>query len=309
MSCASCGGPHSPWATDRLTLLLDRWGWDEQAAELLDGAALLVVDLDNFKRVNDRYGHPAGDAVLKAVADTLRATTRKGDLLGRYGGHGGDEFLVLLPGTSLSEAMGVAERIRVGVRGMRVFAGERTLSGISVSIGVAAGLLDLAALIAAADESLRSAKRSGRDRVGSGSWSRRRGVLAVVGAAAAAGLAIVAFTGEPRVTQEAAQAAAVAGPQPVLQPPAPSVQAPVASTVTVSRTVTALVPVPPPARPRTVQRTRTVPASPPASSPPASSPSAQPRELDAPQATRRRACVACEMLTTLMRNLEGRWPR
>ncbi len=300
MSCASCGGPEGLWATDRLTMLLDRWGWDEQAVTLLDGAALLVVDLDNFKRVNDRYGHPAGDAVLKAVADTLRATTRKGDLLGRYGGHGGDEFLVLLPSTSLNEAMGVAERIRLGIRGMKVSAGERVLSGISVSIGVAAGCSELDALIASADSSLRAAKRSGRDRVGSGSWARRRGVLAAVSAAAAVGVAVITFTGEPRVAQEVAAAL----PQPVLQPPSPSVLPPSAPpTVTVSKTVTALVPAPP-ARPRTVQRTRTVVAP-----PPASSPSAQPRGLEVPSPVARRRCQACDLIATMMRDLNGRLPR
>jgi PleD family two-component response regulator len=105
--CGTCGQPIGYWAVDRLTGLLDRWGWDTYAPETLRRAherrqplALLLLDLDHFKEINDRYGHVAGDMVLNAIAEVLRACCRENDVVGRYGGHGGDEFLVLLPTTN-----------------------------------------------------------------------------------------------------------------------------------------------------------------------------------------------------------------
>src|ERR1700756_685882 len=79
--CATCGQPLGYWAVDRLTGLLDRWGWDTYAPEALRGAherrqplALLLLDLDHFKAINDRYGHVAGDMVLHAVAEVLQGS-------------------------------------------------------------------------------------------------------------------------------------------------------------------------------------------------------------------------------------------
>jgi diguanylate cyclase (GGDEF)-like protein len=165
---------------DRLTGLWDRWGWDDQALRILEHArqrrqhlALLVMDLDRFKNINDEYGHLAGDTVLTVAADVLRTHTRPDDLIGRYGGHGGDEFLVLLPRTSRVDAAGIAERIRTGIGSgtLAVTAtfGAATLSGLTASIGVAAGIpntdLTLHDLILRADAALQHAKRNGRDRI------------------------------------------------------------------------------------------------------------------------------------------------
>ena len=101
--CTEAADPPTPWCgschVDKLTGLLDRWAWDTAAARSLAGngwPTLLLVDIDSFKTVNDLAGHQAGDAVLLAVANVLRASTRENDLLGRYGGHGGDKFMVLL---------------------------------------------------------------------------------------------------------------------------------------------------------------------------------------------------------------------
>jgi diguanylate cyclase (GGDEF)-like protein len=163
-----------------LTGLLDRWGWDEGAPRAFAGAeqrgepaALVIADLDHFKDINDKFGHVAGDAVLQQAADVLRATTRVHDLLGRYGGHAGDEFLALLPDTDLATAMSVARRIQNGIRSMRTRAhtdgGSVLITGCTVSIGVAARLTGqdgaLIDLLLAADAALREAKRSGRDQV------------------------------------------------------------------------------------------------------------------------------------------------
>jgi diguanylate cyclase (GGDEF)-like protein len=135
--------------------------------------ALIIADMDHFKGVNDRFGHVAGDAVLQQAASVLRATTRVHDLLGRYGGHAGDEFLALLPETNLATAMSVAGRIQYGIRAMQTRArtdrGSIVIAGCTVSIGVAArltgragGLIDL---LLAADAALREAKHAGRDQV------------------------------------------------------------------------------------------------------------------------------------------------
>jgi diguanylate cyclase (GGDEF)-like protein len=182
--CDTCGQPIGYWAIDRLTGVLDRWGWDTYAPEALRGAherrqplALLLLDLDHFKEVNDRYGHVAGDMVLHAVAEVLRASVRDQDIVGRYGGHGGDEFLVLLPMTNRDRAMAVAGRVLDGVKALQVGVpdvdrGTRTtLTGLTVSIGVALyvparGIEPvIEELVLAADAALLTAKREGRDTV------------------------------------------------------------------------------------------------------------------------------------------------
>ncbi|MGB3437816.1 MAG: GGDEF domain-containing protein [Actinophytocola sp.] len=169
--------------TDPPTGLIERWHWDEVAAETVaqarvrgDSIALIMIDLDRFKDVNDSYGHLAGDTVLRGVADIIRDCSREGDLACRYGGSAGDEFLVLLPASQLDAALAVAERIRAGITGMSVTAKvtrevTTTIEGQTASIGVATyGLgdlveLDLEDLMLDADVSLRAAKRHGRDRI------------------------------------------------------------------------------------------------------------------------------------------------
>ncbi|WP_082373252.1 GGDEF domain-containing protein [Nocardia sp. NRRL S-836] len=173
--CGSCAQPVGAWATDRLTGLLGRWGWDDQAPALYRRAqrrweqvALLMIDLDRFKKINDDYGHPAGDVVLSDVADVLAAHTRSADLVCRYGG---DEFLVLLPRTTPGEAAVVAERVLRGIRALRTEITTNdgyglTLSGQTASIGVSAHVPGpddtLIDLVREADAALQRAKRGGR---------------------------------------------------------------------------------------------------------------------------------------------------
>lgn len=177
--CRSCGQP----LIDPPTGLIERWNWDDLAADILARArrqrrsvALLMIDLDRFKTVNDEHGHLAGDAVLRGVADVLRESSREGDLACRYGGTAGDEFLVLLPETLLDDALSVADRVRIGITAMTVTAKvargvSTTITGQTASIGVAAYCpsdlteLDLEDLLLDADVALRAAKRHGRDRV------------------------------------------------------------------------------------------------------------------------------------------------
>lgn len=154
---------------DRLTGLFNRNALEQRLSEL-DGQpcdpseglshAFLLCDLDHFKRVNDRFGHAAGDAVLQDVAYTMRAALRAGDSIYRVGG---EEILVMLPGAGDEEALEIAERLRMAVR-------ERRPVGVpvSLSIGVAvagAGELDTDDLLARADAALYGAKADGRDRV------------------------------------------------------------------------------------------------------------------------------------------------
>jgi diguanylate cyclase (GGDEF)-like protein len=179
--CLSCGQPVGYWSTDKLTGLLDRWGWDDEAEQILRDArrqghsvSLLIIDLDYFKRVNDELGHLAGDTVLRFTAMTIRSAIRSHDLAGRYGGHAGDEFLVLLPGVGVDVAVALAERVRVNIRTMRLpfrdIAGATVeISGQTASIGLAGGSLvhgtDLHTLLLQADSALREAKRHGRDQI------------------------------------------------------------------------------------------------------------------------------------------------
>jgi diguanylate cyclase (GGDEF)-like protein len=176
--CGSCGQVIS----DAPTGLLERTHWDDQAVRAVARArnrgssiALIMIDLDRFKDVNDHYGHIAGDAILRGTADVIRESSRDG-VACRYGGSAGDEFLVLLPDTTLEEALEVAERVRAGITGMSVTAKvTRTLSatieGQTASIGVATycagdlAELDVEDLMLDADVALRAAKRHGRDRI------------------------------------------------------------------------------------------------------------------------------------------------
>jgi diguanylate cyclase (GGDEF)-like protein len=153
-------------STDALTGLLNHGAMqvrvrEEVARAARDGQPLccVLIDLDDFKRVNDERGHPAGDALLRRVADALRAEVRPYDHLARYGG---DEFVIVLPGTSEAAARAVAERVRA-----RVHAGTPGEAGSDCSIGVSAwdAAMDADALLAAADRALLLAKRTGKGRV------------------------------------------------------------------------------------------------------------------------------------------------
>jgi diguanylate cyclase (GGDEF)-like protein len=133
-----------------------------QAASGRDGLshALLLCDLDHFKRVNDQLGHAAGDAVLQDVAYTMREELRAGDSIYRVGG---EEILIVLPSAGEDDAVDIAERLRLAVR-------ERRPVGVpvTVSIGVAVSLpgpVDTDDMIARADAALYSAKAEGRDMV------------------------------------------------------------------------------------------------------------------------------------------------
>jgi diguanylate cyclase (GGDEF)-like protein len=126
--------------------------------------SLLVLDVDHFKSVNDRFGHAAGDTVLTSVAATLSAAVRTGDTAARLGG---EEFVLVLPGAGRDQAVERAEQVRRQVAAVRhVLDGDDV--GVTVSIGVAvcpADGSDPAALLRAADQALYTAKATGRDRV------------------------------------------------------------------------------------------------------------------------------------------------
>lgn len=125
--------------------------------------SMLLLDADHFKQVNDRWGHPAGDAVLRALAQALRDGTRSLDVAGRLGG---EEFGVLLPGADEATAVAVAERLRRTIAALRIPWRDDALE-IRVSIGVASWDEDLGPddIVELADQALYQAKQQGRDRV------------------------------------------------------------------------------------------------------------------------------------------------
>ncbi|HEX8941459.1 MAG TPA: diguanylate cyclase [Candidatus Limnocylindrales bacterium] len=126
-------------------------------------AALVLVDLDRFKRINDRFGHDAGDDALRAFVDACRPLLRPDDLFGRLGG---EEFVIVLPGADLAEGERVAERLRVATRDLTV-SSERGAIHFTASFAVTAagGRDSLETLVRRADGALYRAKRNGRDRV------------------------------------------------------------------------------------------------------------------------------------------------
>jgi diguanylate cyclase (GGDEF)-like protein len=126
--------------------------------------AIVVADLDWFKDINDRYGHPAGDGVLRKFGTLLGETVRDVDLAGRWGG---EEFLLILPGTDLEGGAEVAERIRIALAGRMMVAVDGTPIPVTASFGVAATppAKTASELFAAADSAMYEAKRAGRNRV------------------------------------------------------------------------------------------------------------------------------------------------
>lgn len=126
--------------------------------------SLMMIDVDDFKAINDQYGHPVGDLVLKNIADTLRSRIRVFDTIARYGG---EEFVVVMPGASADDAMIAAERLRIAVTDMRFSPTPGVEAKLTVSIGIA--LADgphctAETLLQAADHAMYQAKRAGRNR-------------------------------------------------------------------------------------------------------------------------------------------------
>lgn len=161
--------------TDQLTGLYNRRYLASHLSAMFDRAfwtgrplSVMILDLDHFKTVNDTYGHDAGDKVLQAFADRMRASVRGIDLACRYGG---EEFLIAMPDTEKLEAQIVAERLRLDIASRRVVLnGGRDELQVTVSIGIAStedGPKDDSAqkLIKRADKALYEAKAQGRDRV------------------------------------------------------------------------------------------------------------------------------------------------
>ena len=150
---------------DPLTTLANRRHFYAAAAEArANTLAVIILDIDHFKAVNDTHGHAAGDRVLHAVAAVIRENVRPGDTPCRYGG---EEFAVLLPGTGLLGAATLGERLRARI-GAESIATEHGPLSVSVSVGIAAADGEAAAvdaLLDRADQALYQAKDGGRDRV------------------------------------------------------------------------------------------------------------------------------------------------
>jgi diguanylate cyclase (GGDEF)-like protein len=157
---------------DLLTGVLNRQALLARLETELDRAAryghqlsVVLIDLDNFKRLNDSHGHAAGDVVLHGVAQALQENLRGVDVVGRYGG---EEFMVILPETDVDAAASLAEKLRRFVASLGVELEDGYLARITMSAGVAGGFgthLTLAALVRDADNALYGAKALGRDQV------------------------------------------------------------------------------------------------------------------------------------------------
>lgn len=161
--------------TDAKTGLFEPTFWAELTSDELDRArrlngtlGVLLLDLDHFKRVNDGYGHLAGDMVLRAVADSLKHSVRGHDMVGRYGG---EEFAIVLPGLGIDDVRAAAERVRTAIGALSVTVPDldgdtRVIRGLTASVGAAVFPdhgADRTSLLLAADAALYDAKTAGRD--------------------------------------------------------------------------------------------------------------------------------------------------
>ena len=157
---------------DSLTGVLNRRGLEDASIKMQDickrinlSMAVLLIDIDFFKKVNDTYGHLVGDDVLRHIAKTISGILRSSDVLGRYGG---EEFCAFLPNTTESDALGLAERIRAGIEATPIKLGLNMNLKTTVSIGVADSVragYDFKGLLATADSAMYGAKNAGRNRV------------------------------------------------------------------------------------------------------------------------------------------------
>jgi diguanylate cyclase (GGDEF)-like protein len=167
--------------TDQLTGLANRWTFDEELAlewrraeRVGDPLALVLVDIDNFKTINDTQGHQGGDEVLRKVGEVLTASVRQVDLVARYGG---EEFAVIVPETDLDGALDLAERLREALENHEMELENGASLSVTASFG-AAVKGDLAGgekLVAAADRELYEAKHSGKNRVAPAPAKKKRG--------------------------------------------------------------------------------------------------------------------------------------
>jgi diguanylate cyclase len=156
---------------DGLTGLCNRRFWDEQfvmeykrCMRSESPSTLIMLDIDNFKQVNDTYGHPAGDEVIKKLAEIIKKTTRETDFLGRYGG---EEFTMILPDTPVANVEFVAERIRRLVEKCTVVYDEISIK-FTISVGIAGfkqSYKDSTQWLDLADKALYQAKALGKNRV------------------------------------------------------------------------------------------------------------------------------------------------
>jgi len=134
-----------------------------------DNLSLAVLDIDRFKKINDTYGHPIGDSVLKNIANTICTTLRKSDISVRWGG---EEFLFLMPGTSLAESRVISERLRSNIEK----GSYHEFANATASIGITEYIKgdSLETMIKRADDALYDAKATGRNRVSTSSPSGHR---------------------------------------------------------------------------------------------------------------------------------------
>lgn len=159
--------------TDVLTETMNRRGFDLQLRDITErsleygfACSLIVLDVDNFKSINDNFGHQVGDKILKYIAATLRKNIRGGDVLARYGG---EEFTVILPHTSFNDALKVAENLRIAISARQLTTGStgKVIGRITISAGVASYKRNesMDSFFDRTDRYMYQAKNNGKDQV------------------------------------------------------------------------------------------------------------------------------------------------
>ena len=171
IKCCTTGSLEGTATSDQLTGVANRRALYEAAelefaryARKPRNISLLILDIDHFKKINDTYGHPVGDKVIRNLAMVMLKSVRSIDVVARFGG---EEFAVLLPSTDIDMAHVIGERIRRNVEAELINIGEHQLS-YRVSVGVAGvelGISGIEAMIEAADDAMYEAKHQGRNRV------------------------------------------------------------------------------------------------------------------------------------------------
>jgi len=155
---------------DFLTRVANRASFDRALVDMVQDFyrrnypfALLMIDIDDFKKINDTFGHQAGDFILKELAKLLKSQLRARDVIARYGG---EEFAILLPGVTFSQALRVAERLRKAVeKHLFKYAGKIIPVTVSVGVALMRDGLDETSIVEKADKALYLAKRSGKNQV------------------------------------------------------------------------------------------------------------------------------------------------